>query len=150
MASDATAWRVLDEPALARLRAARAAARELAWLQLAETRAQVPATTVLDRVLPGFVLDIDATIVRCHSEKESAAATWKHTFGNYGVCDVPRLWHAQRRDSPRRRPEPHVVSRHHPRRRVDRRSTSVTRLPDAGRAASGSAVMSLTDSRRRG
>jgi hypothetical protein len=84
VASDATAWRVLDaidEPALARLRAARAAARELAWLQLAETRGRMPTTTVLDRVLPGFVLDIDATIVACHSEKESAAATWKHTFG---------------------------------------------------------------------
>jgi hypothetical protein len=56
VASDATAWRVLDaidEPALARLRAARAAARALAWLQLAETRRRVPATTVLDRVLPG-------------------------------------------------------------------------------------------------
>jgi hypothetical protein len=50
-------------------------------LQLAETRDRVPATTVLGRVLPGFVLDIDATIVLCHSEKESAAATWKHTFG---------------------------------------------------------------------
>jgi hypothetical protein len=84
VASDATAWRVLatiDEPGLARLRAARAAAREPAWLQLAETRRRVPGTTVLDRVLPGFVLDIDATIVLCHSEKESAAATWKHTFG---------------------------------------------------------------------
>jgi hypothetical protein len=84
VASDATAWRVLaaiDEPRLVRLRAARAAARELAWLQLAETRRRVPATTVLGRVLPGFVLDIDATIVACHSEKESAAATWKHTFG---------------------------------------------------------------------
>jgi DDE family transposase len=55
--------------------------RELAWLQLAETRGRVPATIVLRRVLPGFVLDIDATIVLCHSEKESAAATWKHTFG---------------------------------------------------------------------
>lgn len=84
VASGPTAWRVLDtidEPALARIRAARAAARELAWLQLTETRCQVPATTVLGRTLPGFVLDIDATIVACHSEKQSAAATWKHTFG---------------------------------------------------------------------
>jgi hypothetical protein len=84
VASDATAWRVLaaiDELGLARMRAARAAARELAWLQLAETQGRVPGTTVLDRVLPGFVLDIDATIVVCHSEKESAAPTWKHTFG---------------------------------------------------------------------
>ncbi len=36
---------------------------------------------VLGRPVPGFVLDIDATIVLCHSEKEAAAPTWKHTFG---------------------------------------------------------------------
>jgi len=84
VASDPTAWRVLDSidaPALARLRAARAAARELAWAQLLETRRAMPATTVLGQMLPGFVLDIDATIVLAHSEKESAAATWKHSFG---------------------------------------------------------------------
>ena len=84
VASDPTAWRVLDSidpAALARLRAARAAARELAWAQLLETRRRLPATTVLGQVLPGFVLDIDATIVPAHSEKESAAATWKHSFG---------------------------------------------------------------------
>jgi hypothetical protein len=84
VASDPTAWRVLDaidEPALARLRTARAAARELAWAQLVETRGSLPASTVLGRALPGFVLDLDATIVLCHSEKETAAPTWKHTFG---------------------------------------------------------------------
>lgn len=84
VASDPTAWRVLDAidaAGLARLRAARAAARELAWLQLVETRRSLPVTTVLGRVLPGFVLDIDATIVLAHSEKEAAAPTWKHTFG---------------------------------------------------------------------
>jgi len=36
---------------------------------------------VLDRPLAGFVLDLDATIVLSHSEKEAAAPTWKHTFG---------------------------------------------------------------------
>jgi len=84
VASDATAWRVLDtidEPALQRLRAARAAARELAWLQLVETRGSLPATTILGRAVPGLVLDLDATIVLSHSEKEAAAPTWKHTFG---------------------------------------------------------------------
>jgi hypothetical protein len=30
--------------------------------------------------IPGLVLDIDATIVICRSEKESAAKTWKKTF----------------------------------------------------------------------
>ncbi len=84
VASDPTAWRVLDAidtAALARLRAARAAARELAWLQVLETRRSLPATTVLGRALPGFVLDIDATIVLAHSEKQAAAPTWKHSFG---------------------------------------------------------------------
>ena len=31
--------------------------------------------------VPGLVLDMDASIVICHSEKESATPTWKHTFG---------------------------------------------------------------------
>ena len=60
---------------------ARDTARELAWLQLLETRRSLPATRVLGRALPGFVLDIDATIVLAHSEKQAAAPTWKHTFG---------------------------------------------------------------------
>jgi hypothetical protein len=88
VASDATAWRVLaaiDDPAMARLRSARAAARERAWAQLVETRGSLPVTTVLARALPGFVLDLDATIVLCHSEKETAAPTWKHTFGYHPV-----------------------------------------------------------------
>jgi hypothetical protein len=33
------------------------------------------------REIPGLVLDIDASIVVCHSEKEQATPTWKHTFG---------------------------------------------------------------------
>jgi hypothetical protein len=84
VASDPTAWRVLagvDEQALFRLRAARAAARELAWAHLLESGRALPGTTVLGRRLPGFVLDLDATLVACHSEKESAAATWKKSFG---------------------------------------------------------------------
>ena len=83
VASDATAWRVLDAidaAALDRIRAARARARELAWAQAAET-GRLPASTVGGFTIPGFVLDIDATIVICHSEKESAAKTWKKTFG---------------------------------------------------------------------
>ena len=53
----------------------------MAWAQLVETRGSLPASRVLGRALPGFVLDLDATIVACHSEKEAAAPTWKHTFG---------------------------------------------------------------------
>jgi hypothetical protein len=84
VASDPTAWRVLagiDEPVLSGLRMARAAAREVAWAQLAETGRTVPASTVLGGTLPGLVLDLDATIVVCHSDKQAAAATWKRSFG---------------------------------------------------------------------
>jgi hypothetical protein len=83
VASDATAWRVLDavdSAAVDRIRAARARARELAWAQAAET-GRLPSSTVGGFTIPGLVLDIDATIVICHSDKESAAKTWKKTYG---------------------------------------------------------------------
>ena len=83
VASDATAWRVLDgidTAALNRIRAARARARELAWAQAAET-SRLPSSVVGGYPIPGLVFDIDATIVICHSEKQSAAKTWKKTFG---------------------------------------------------------------------
>jgi hypothetical protein len=83
VASDPTAWRVLaalDATSLARLRAARAQAREVAWAQAAET-GQWLCSAVAGYVIPGLVLDLDATLVVCHSEKESAANTWKKTFG---------------------------------------------------------------------
>ena len=84
VASDPTTWRLLsdlDATALARLRAARAAARELAWTQAAETRAGLPASTAAGQTVPGLVLDLDASIVICHSEKQSATPTYKKTFG---------------------------------------------------------------------
>jgi Transposase DDE domain group 1 len=84
VASDPTAWRLLaqlDESMLSELRAARAAAREVAWAQHAETRGQLPAPMVAGQHVPGLVLDVDASIVICHSEKESATSTWKKTFG---------------------------------------------------------------------
>jgi hypothetical protein len=84
VASDPTAWRLLsqlDESLLAGLRAARARAREVAWAQRAEVRGDLPQPVVAGRQVEGLVLDIDATIVICHSEKESATRTWKKTFG---------------------------------------------------------------------
>jgi hypothetical protein len=75
IASPATAWRVLDgvdELARARLRAARAAAREIAWAQDADTRQGFPQAMAAGRQIPGLVLDIDASIVICHSEKQDA------------------------------------------------------------------------------
>jgi hypothetical protein len=84
VASTATAWRVLngiEEATLARLRGARAVARERAWLGRAELGRDLPAATAGGRDVPGLVIDVDASLVTCHSEKESAAATFKGGFG---------------------------------------------------------------------
>ncbi|MEU3282970.1 IS1380 family transposase [Streptomyces antibioticus] len=84
VASTPTAWRLLadtDEAALASLRAARATARETAWMQAAETGEGIPAARAGGRELPGLVLDLDATLVTCHSEKEQAAPTYRGGFG---------------------------------------------------------------------
>ncbi|MCC3773010.1 IS1380 family transposase [Streptomyces sp. UNOC14_S4] len=84
VASTPTAWRMLagiTPTALGALRAARATAREHAWLQAEETRNGIPSSRAAGHELPGLVLDIDATLVTCHSEKENAAPTYKHGFG---------------------------------------------------------------------
>ncbi|WP_405674526.1 IS1380 family transposase [Streptomyces sp. NBC_01511] len=84
IASTPTAWRVLaavDERVLGRLRSARAQAREVAWLQASETRCGIPAAKAGGREVPGLVLDIDATLITCHSEKVQAAPTYKGGFG---------------------------------------------------------------------
>ncbi|AJC61675.1 transposase [Streptomyces sp. 769] len=83
VASTPTAWRLLagiDDAVLARLRSARATARETARLQAAEQRG-IPAVRAGGREIPGLVLDLDATLVTCHSEKEAAAPTYKGGFG---------------------------------------------------------------------
>jgi hypothetical protein len=84
VASDPTAWRVLstmDDAVLSQLRQARARARELAWTQTIETRGGLPASTAAGQPIGGLVLDLDASIVICHSEKQAATRTWKKTFG---------------------------------------------------------------------
>lgn len=73
VASKPTAWRVLDrvsEAHLPLLCAGRAQARAAAW-----------AAGAAPDVTGELCLDIDATIVVAHSEKELASPTWKHTFG---------------------------------------------------------------------
>jgi hypothetical protein len=84
VASDPTAWRLLsdlDSAVVTRLRNARAHAREIAWAQRLETRGGLPEASAAGRRIPGLVLDLDASIVLCHSEKEAATPTWKRTFG---------------------------------------------------------------------
>lgn len=70
VASHPTVWRTLeavDTAALERIKAARAQARCRAWAAGAD---------------PGFyVVDIDATLVGSHSDKEHAAPTYKRGFG---------------------------------------------------------------------
>ena len=79
IASDPTVSRLVatlaqaGPKALRAIRMARAAARARAWA-LAGARAPGAEGSLIP-------LDLDATIVIAHSEKESAAPTWKHTFG---------------------------------------------------------------------
>jgi len=70
VASHPTVWRTLaaiDDTVLDRIKTARAQARANVWAAGAD---------------PGFyVIDIDATLVGAHSDKEGAAPTWKRGFG---------------------------------------------------------------------
>jgi hypothetical protein len=70
VASHATVWRSLeavDDIALERIKQARAQARAAAWAAGAD---------------PGFyVIDIDATLIGAHSDKEQVAPTYKRGFG---------------------------------------------------------------------
>src|SRR4051794_14408169 len=79
VASDATAFRVIDALAgdpglLAALRVARARARERAW-ELGAAPERV-------------VIDIDATLITAHSEKEGAAGTFKRGVGVHPLLAV--------------------------------------------------------------
>jgi hypothetical protein len=94
VASDSTCWRLLErlDPAqLSAVARARAAAREVVWAQRAELSGQpFPPARAAGRVLPGLVIDLDASVVVCHSEKEQAAPTFKKTFGYHPMlafCD---------------------------------------------------------------
>jgi hypothetical protein len=84
VASDSTCWRLLDslDAQLAAVAAARARAREVVWAQHAERRGVAyPPARVAGRELPVLVVDLDASIVVCHSEKQQAAPTFKGSFG---------------------------------------------------------------------
>jgi hypothetical protein len=95
VASDSTCWRlldVLDEQRLAVVAGARARAREVAWAQRAEAtgRAFGPSRVAGTAGLDVLVIDLDAHVLVCHSEKEQTAPTFKHTFGYHPLlafCD---------------------------------------------------------------
>ena len=78
VASHPTAWRTLaaiDDGVLERIKTARAEARANAWAAGAD---------------PGFyVIDIDATLVNAHSDKQDAAPTWKKGFRVPSAARLP-------------------------------------------------------------
>ena len=94
VASPPTVWRTLDEltpAALKQIAKARARARRRVWELLPDglPASGAAGTDLADTV----VLDIDATLVTAHSEKEQAAANFKGGFGFHplGVwCDNTR------------------------------------------------------------
>lgn len=87
VASTSTIWRVLagiDTAMLGRVRLAVAAARDRAWLARGElTGAELPGSRADGKVLDQVVIDLDATIVIAHSDKEAASPTFKKTFGHH-------------------------------------------------------------------
>jgi hypothetical protein len=74
VASTPTAWRVIE-------RLAKAGERSLAGLRLARARARRRAWQAGAWVDGLLVIDLDATLVTAHSDKQGAAGTYKHTFG---------------------------------------------------------------------
>jgi len=90
VASAPTAWRALeelDERALARIATARAAHRRGMWARLADRPDGFPWVTVAGQVWQGWiVIDVDASLVESHSDKQGAAPTYKkHIYGLHPI-----------------------------------------------------------------
>jgi hypothetical protein len=90
VASAPTAWRALeelDDAALARIAKARAAQRRSVWARLAHRPDGFPWVAVAGQVWQGWiVMDVDASLVESHSDKEGAAPTYKkHIFGLHPI-----------------------------------------------------------------
>ena len=67
---------------LDRIARARARARAHAWKLIEATPAGFPWLEIAGKTLAGWVvIDMDATLVTAHSDKEGAAPTWKMGYG---------------------------------------------------------------------
>jgi hypothetical protein len=83
--SDTTVRRTLelaDPRTLDKIARARARVREHVWSLICATPAGFPWLAVAGKLLAGWlVIDLDATLITAHSDKEGAAATFKKGYG---------------------------------------------------------------------
>jgi hypothetical protein len=90
VASSPTAWRALeelDDTALAKIAKVRAAHRRGMWARLAARPDGFPWVRVAEQTWHGWiVIDVDASLVESHSDKQGAAPTYKkHIFGLHPI-----------------------------------------------------------------
>ena len=97
VASTVTIWRVLagvDEAMLGRIRQARAQARDRAWTARGDlTGAELPGSRAAGRTISEVVIDLDATLVTAHLDKEGARGNFKGGFGHHPLgawLDTPQ------------------------------------------------------------
>ena len=89
----ATCWRLLDvlDGDGWRYRGCRRAGPGVVWAQRADTTGRAFARSAAGSAgLDTLVIDLDAHVLVCHSEKEQTAPTFKHTFGYHPLlafCD---------------------------------------------------------------
>jgi Transposase DDE domain group 1 len=98
--SDTTVRRTLelaDPRTLDKIARARAAVRAHVWSIIGATLAGFPRLQIAGKLLAGWlVIDLDATLITAHSDKEGAAATWKKGYGFHPLG----AWAANTRECP--------------------------------------------------
>jgi hypothetical protein len=90
VASSPTVWRAfeeLDDTAMVKIAKVRAVHRRGMWTRLAARADGFPWVQVAGHIWHGWVvIDVDASLVESHSDKEGAAATYKkHIFGLHPI-----------------------------------------------------------------
>ena len=87
VALTSTIWRVLagiDAAMLVRIRQGRAEARDRAWTARGElTGSELPGSRAAGKVIGDVVIDLDATLVTAHSEKQDARGNFMGGFGHH-------------------------------------------------------------------